>query len=111
MGEPEEQLQAEIHEVQGQLGETLEALRERVNPKQVVQQAKVKARDKLDDVTDKVSPPRFARRQVDKVKDKLGNEPAGHEPDEAGAGHVDHETRKRIAEAARKIEAEAGPTR
>ena len=106
MEKREEQLQAEIHEVQGQLAETLEALGEKVSPKRVVEQTKDKARDKLDDVADKVSPPRVARRQVEKVKDKLG-----HESDDAGAGQVDDGTRQRIAEAARRIEAQEGHAR
>ena len=99
MEEREEQLQAEIHRVQGELGETLEALAEKVSPKQLVGEAKAKVRDKVDDVADKVSPPRIVRRQVDKVKDKLGTE-----SDEGGAGQVDEETRERIARAARDIE-------
>ncbi len=103
MEEREEQLQAEIHEVQGELAETLEALGQKVSPKQVVEQAKAKVRDKADDVADKVSPPRVARRQVEKLKDKLGGE-----SDETQAGHVDDETRERIAEAARRIEAQGG---
>ena len=107
MEEREEQLQAEIHQVQEQLGETLEALSEKVNPKRVVEQAKAKARDKVDDVTDKLSPPRVARRQVEKLKDKLGGEP--EEPGVVGA--VDDGTRQRIAEAARQIEAQEGPAR
>jgi len=72
-----------------------------VSPKQVVEQAKAKVRDKVDDVADKVSPPRVARRQVEKLKDRLGSE-----SDEAESGHVDEETRERIAEAARRIEAQ-----
>ena len=104
MEEREEQLQGEIHEVQGQLGETLEALSEKLNPKQVVEQAKAKVRDKVGDVTDKVCPPRVARRQVEKLKDKLGRE-----PDEEGVAHVDDDTRERIAEAARQIEAQERP--
>ena len=104
MEEREEQLQAEIHQAQEQLGETLEALSEKVNPKQLVEQAKAKVRDKVGDVTDKVSPPRVARRQVEKLKDKLGSE-----PEEAGVGHVDDDTRERIARAARQIEAQEGP--
>ena len=72
----------------------------------MVEETKAKARDKLDDVADKVSPPRVARRQVEKVKDKLG-----HESDDAGAGQVDDGTRQRIAEAARRIEAQQDPAR
>ncbi len=106
MEKREEQLQAEIHEVQGQLAETLEALGGKVSPKRVVEQTKDKMRDKLDDVADKVSPQRVARRQVEKLKDKLDRE-----SDDAGAGHVDDGTRQRIAEAARRIEAQEGPAR
>lgn len=106
MEKREEQLRAEIHEVQGQLAETLEALGEKVSPRQVVEQTKAKARDKLDDVADKVSPPSVARRQVEKLKDKLDRE-----SDDAGAGQVDDGTRQRIAEAARRIEAQEGHAR
>lgn len=71
-----------------------------------MEQIKAKARDKVGDVADKASPPRIVRRQVEKLKDTLG-----HESDEGGAGRVDGETRKRIAEAARRIEAQEGPAR
>ena len=107
MEEREQQLEREIQEVRGELGETLEALGEKVNPKAVVGQAKAKARDKLDEVAEKVSPPRIARRQVEKVKDKLGDD----EPDEVGPTQVDKATRERIAEAAREIEGRDGPVR
>lgn len=103
MEESKEQLQAEIHETREELGETLEALAQKVSPQQVAGQAREKVRDKLDDVADKVSPPRVARRQLEKVKDKLGKD-----RDEGAAGKVDDDTRQRIAEAARQIDARPG---
>ena len=102
MEEREEQLKGEIHELQGQLAETLEALGEKASPKQLKEDAKAKVRDKVDDVADKVSPPRIVRRQVEKVKDKRG-----HDPDEGGTGKVDEETRARIARAAREMEGDS----
>ena len=99
--ESKEQIEGEIHETRAQLGETLEALGEKLAPGQVVGKAKAQAQEKLDDVAEKVSPPRVARRQVEKVKDKLGRE-----SDESGAGEGDDDVRARLAEAARQIEAE-----
>ena len=107
MEEREEQLKGEIHELQGQLAETLETLGEKASPKQLKEDAKAKVRDKVDDVADKVSPPRIVRRQVEKVKDKLGDD----EPDEVGPTPVDKATRERIAEAAREIDGRDGPVR
>lgn len=101
------QLEGEIRESQAQLGETLEALGEKVAPKQVVGKAKAKAHDKLDEVADKVSPPRVARRQVDKVKDKLGRE-TDEGAVEGGASRGDDDLRARLAQAAREIEAREG---
>ena len=95
----EEQIEGEIHQVQGELSETLEALGEKVNPKQVVETAKAKAHQKIDHVADRVSPPRIVRRQVEKVKDRIGGS------DDARASQVGRKTRKRIAEAAREVEA------
>lgn len=104
MEEREEQLKGEIHELQGQLAETLEALGEKASPKQLKEDAKAKVRDKVDDVADKVSPPRIVRRQVDKVKDRLGRD----SDEGATGGEADEETRARIARAAREMEAREG---
>ena len=105
------QVESEIRETQAKLGESLEALGEKVAPNQVVGKAKAKAHDKLDEVADKVSPPRIARRQVEKVKDKLGREAdegGPSEGDEGGPNEGDDEVRARLARAAREIEAREG---
>jgi hypothetical protein len=101
--ESKPQVEGEIREAQAQLGESLEALGEKVAPKQVVGKAKATAHDKLDEVADKVSPPRVARRQVEKVKDKLGRE-----SDEGEPSQEDDDVRARLARAAREIEATEG---
>ena len=101
MEESKQQVAGEIQDAQAQLGETLEALGEKLAPGEVVGKAKAQAHEKLDDVAEKVSPPRVARRQIDKVKDKLGRG-----SDEGGADQSNDDVRARLAEAARRIEAD-----
>jgi gas vesicle protein/ElaB/YqjD/DUF883 family membrane-anchored ribosome-binding protein len=63
-----EELRSEIDDIREDLGETLEAVGDRVAPKKVVARAKADLADKVDDVKEKVSPARLARRGADAVR-------------------------------------------
>jgi len=63
-----EELRSEIDDIREDLGETLEAVGDRVAPKKVVARAKADLADKVEDVKDKVSPTRLARRGADAVR-------------------------------------------
>lgn len=57
-----EQIREEIEQTRGQLGQTLEAIGDRVSPRHVVE-----------DLAEKVSPRRLVRRQTEKVKEGISN--------------------------------------
>lgn len=66
-----------IGRVQGAVGDTLEAIGDRVAPKKVVARAKETVADKVDEVRDHVDPTRLVKRRSDhlrrRVKDALGS--------------------------------------
>ncbi|MHB1533100.1 MAG: DUF3618 domain-containing protein [Acidimicrobiales bacterium] len=63
-----EELRTEIDNVRGDLGETLEAIGDRVAPKKVVARAKADLTERVDEVKEKVSPARLTRRGADALR-------------------------------------------
>lgn len=66
-----EEVQRDIEQTRVELGNTLEAIGDKVAPKKAVRRAKWKAQDKVEDVKDRVSPARLARRGTDNVLHRL----------------------------------------
>lgn len=66
-----EEVQRDIEQTRAELGNTLEAIGDKVAPKKAVRRAKWKAADKVEDVKDRVSPARLARRGTDNVLHRL----------------------------------------
>lgn len=68
-------IEREIASTRTDLGQSLEALGDRVAPKKVVarakETAKAKVAEKVEDVKDRVSPPRVLRRKVAAVRSRL----------------------------------------
>jgi len=65
---PPEEIRSEIDDVREDLGETLEAIGDRVAPKKVMARAKADAADKIDDVKARLSPRRLAQRGTDAAR-------------------------------------------
>ncbi len=67
-----EELRREIEEARNGLGETLEAIGDRVAPKKVVERAKENVAEKVEEVRDKLSPGRIVRRRTMSLRGTLG---------------------------------------
>lgn len=68
MEKPPEEIRSEIDAVREDLGDTLEAIGDRVAPAKVMARAKADAADKIESVKAKVSPRRLARRGADAAR-------------------------------------------
>ncbi|MDQ3980671.1 MAG: DUF3618 domain-containing protein, partial [Actinomycetota bacterium] len=75
------EVRREIAQARNELGETLEAIGDRVAPKKVVARAKDNVAEKVDDVRDKVSPSRLLRRPGDALRRGLQSLVGGSESD------------------------------
>ncbi|HEX2273339.1 MAG TPA: DUF3618 domain-containing protein, partial [Acidimicrobiales bacterium] len=73
MGTRAEELRDEIDDVRGDLGDTLEAIGDKVSPQNVMERAKADLSEKVDDVKEKVSPKRLAQKGADNVKRGVRN--------------------------------------
>jgi DNA polymerase III gamma/tau subunit len=65
-------LRRDIEQARNGLGETLEAIGDRVAPKKVVGRAKENVADKVEDVRDRISPVRIVKRRTGAVRGALG---------------------------------------
>ena len=66
-----EEVRRDIEQTRDELETTLEAIGDKVAPKKAVRRVKWKAQDKVEDVKDRVSPARLARRGTDNVLHRL----------------------------------------
>lgn len=71
MARSTDEVRRDIEQTRDELGNTLEAIGDKVAPKKAVRRAKWKAQDKVEDVKDRVSPARLARRGTDNVLHRL----------------------------------------
>ena len=67
-----EQLRREIDQARAGVGQSLEAIGDRIAPKKVVDRAKENVAEKVEEVRDKVSPGRIVRRRTMSLRDTLG---------------------------------------
>lgn len=68
-----EDVRRDIEQTRDELGETLEAIGDRVAPKKVVGRVKGNVAEKVEGVRDRVSPARIARRSTDGIRDSVRN--------------------------------------
>ena len=73
MSREADEIREEIDRARGELGETLEAIGDRVAPKHVAQRVKGDVDDKIDAIGDKVSPRRIFRRRTESIRTGLRN--------------------------------------
>jgi ElaB/YqjD/DUF883 family membrane-anchored ribosome-binding protein len=85
MDNPPEQIRSEIDDVRENLGETLEAIGDRVAPKKVMARAKADAAEKIDDVKARLSPRRLVRQGVEAARRGVGSAVGGDDPRRAQA--------------------------
>ena len=68
-----EDIRREIDQARGQLGNTLEAIGDRVSPKLVKERAREKAMDRMEEIKDRVSPKRMVTRRTARMRSGLRN--------------------------------------
>lgn len=73
MSRDPDEIREEIDRARGELGETLEAIGDRVAPKHVAQRVKGDVDDKIDAIGDKVSPKRIFQRRTAGIRSGLRN--------------------------------------
>ena len=108
-GNPE-QLRQEIDRTREQLAEALEALGERVSPKQVVHRVKDGVEDRMEAIGDRVSPRRILERGTSKLRsggDQImsavtRSESSGHEGTSLNGSH-DDDVREQASNLLRKV--------
>ncbi|HEV3400205.1 MAG TPA: DUF3618 domain-containing protein, partial [Acidimicrobiales bacterium] len=88
MGTRADDLRHEIADVRGDLGETLEAIGDKVAPDKVMERAKADLSEKVDDVKEKVSPKRLAQKGADSVRRGVRTVVGSDDDGDAGATRV-----------------------
>ncbi|MDQ3570417.1 MAG: DUF3618 domain-containing protein [Actinomycetota bacterium] len=73
MSRTPEDIRREIGQTRGDLGETLEAIGDRVSPKLVKERAMNKVNERVDVINDRVNPKRIVRRRTARVRGSLSN--------------------------------------
>jgi uncharacterized protein YjbJ (UPF0337 family) len=100
MSKNADEIRSEIEETRGAMGDTLEALGDRVAPKKVTARAKAEVADKVDEVRHRLSPGGALRRTTSRLRDSLQGDKA---TSNGSAGDDTRRSRSALTDAPRKL--------